>query len=61
MIQLTDKEIDELAELIQIAWRKYRNNFGVDPHGTLSQIKAMLCFLPKEDGTTYIRLVRESE
>jgi hypothetical protein len=28
-------------------WRKYTEAFGEPPHGTLQQLRAMLCFLPK--------------
>lgn len=36
------KWLDELAPLLQDGWRRYREGFGEDPHGTLPQIKAML-------------------
>jgi hypothetical protein len=60
MIQLTDEELSELADLIHIAWGKYRYTFGQDPHGTKKQIAAMLCFLPK-DGKTYLGLIAQKE
>lgn len=36
--------IDIIAAELHTAWQKYEANFGEPPHGTLHQLKALLCF-----------------
>lgn len=45
MIQIT-------AEELQAAWRKYRDLFGEDPHGTMPQLNAMLEFIQAPETIT---------
>ena len=47
MTKPTDEQIEDgnklvLALALEDAWRKYTEFFGVPPHGTLKQIRAML-------------------
>lgn len=40
------------AQSLKNAWRKYREAFGEEPHGTLMQLKAMLEFVHDDDSVT---------
>lgn len=35
------------GEELRVAWEKYVAVFGVPPHGTLKQMNALACLLPK--------------
>ncbi len=52
---LTDAQKHDLACVIQSAWKRYTENFGEDPHGTLPQLKALVELMSLADLLTGIR------
>jgi hypothetical protein len=42
---MSDKQKDFLAQALHEAWKKYRNVFEEDPHGTYRQLRALVEFV----------------
>jgi hypothetical protein len=53
-----DEGLKRLAEVLGRAHVRYRNVFGVEPHGTLQQMAAMLEMCP--EAKEYIRLYEDA-